>query len=118
MHLHPGTVLTDQLPSIRQMQAAARVLLAARHSRPFEGCRLAGTLSSACACLETGGERPSSKVQQLFNERQVLTLERGTGSNAGKDSKLWGTGSFNAGVYPDLPAFMKWSDLLDINKVR
>ncbi|BDA40706.1 hypothetical protein COCOBI_01-3590 [Coccomyxa sp. Obi] len=84
--------------------------------------RLARCHSTTCSTLQTELDsspcKGDSRVQELFDQRQVLTLERGIGAHLGKDTKLWGTGSFDVGVYPDLPAVMKWSDFLDFKKLR
>lgn len=86
---------------------------ASRHIRGFR--RL------ACTCSTNGTECNQTfpgKVQMVYDKGKVLTLERGIGRNFGKDAKLWGTRCFDASVYPDLPAFMKWSDLLRKNVLR
>ena len=111
-----------------QSQEHAIMLSAARASGRLAMCRLARCHRTTCFTLHTcstlqtqldsSPARGTSRVHKLFDQRQVLTLERGIGTHLGKDMKLWGTGSFDVGVYPDLPAIMTWSDFLDFKKLR
>lgn len=56
----------------------------------------------------------SAGCASLANLKHILSLERSIGQQIGKDQALWGTSRFNVSVYPDLPAIMKWSDILQL----
>lgn len=58
--------------------------------------------------------RDAHHVSDLFSKGPVLTLERSTGASLEDDAHLWQTGSFDVSVYPDLPAALTWSDLLQL----
>ncbi len=120
--MHTYALLMKRLPRVRSAQKCATMFSAAKAWGGLATRRLARFHSTACSTphtqLDSSPSRGTRWVHELFDQRQVLTLERGIGTHLGKDSKLWGTGSFDVGVYPDLPAIMKWSDFLDFKKLR
>lgn len=122
LNVHTHALLMERLPRVRRAEKCATMLSAAKASGRLATCRLARYNTTTCSTLHTqldsSPSKGTSRVQELFDQRQVLTLERGIGTHLGKDTKLWGTGSFDVGVYPDLPAIMKWSDFLDFKKLR
>ena len=50
-------------------------------------------------------------VLNLFERRPALTLERSVGRVAGADTDIWQSGSFGAGIIPDLPVVSSWKEL-------
>ena len=63
-------------------------------------------------CYQT--VRRTHHASCIFSEGPVLTLERSTGASLAADAQLWQSGSFGVSVYPDLPAALTWSDLLQL----
>jgi len=53
-----------------------------------------------------------SSTTNLNHHLPMLCLERAIGERYGADKVLWGTGAFDAQVYPDLPFASSWSELL------
>lgn len=78
-------------------------------------------VSSVYRCITTTSNTftpTNERLQQLFNstapqQHPPLLLERATGARVGDDEQLWNTGSFIAGVYPDLPVATSWKEIAD-----
>jgi len=72
-----------------------------------------------CITTTANASTPTTeRLQQLFNstapqQQPPLLLERAIGAQYGADEQLWNTGSFIAGVYPDLPVATSWKELAD-----
>ena len=80
-------------PSLRHQQASLR--------RQFKSLSVHNTLNS-----------DTKTANDVFKDGKAFSLERAIDTQHERDSQLWESKAFQFSVYPDLPRFMRWSDLL------